>query len=262
MQAAGDPARLRMFGASYPRAALRDYLEHVARRAEAAVGMSVRPVFREGGWVDEALGKVVEAEAPDLIVMATEARGWWDRLWRDSVTAGVIRRVQTPVLLVPASERSPDLSRELAIDRVLVPLDRSARSESVLGPAASVGSLFDASHDLIHLVRPDPAGLGWSVAYGGTVAVPTAVHRVEASRYLRSVANRLRAQGLLAQWEVVTDDRAPARAIARYADRTGADLIALATRGRGPLARLFQGSTAEKVLRQARVPVLIHRPRT
>jgi nucleotide-binding universal stress UspA family protein len=44
----------------------------------------------------------------------------------------------------------------------------------------------------------------------------------------------------------------------RYVD--GVDLIAIATHGRGVAGRLLVGSVADKVLRGATVPVLIHRP--
>ena len=47
---------------------------------------------------------------------------------------------------------------------------------------------------------------------------------------------------------------------AMFAD--DADLIALATRGRGGLARLFRGSVADRVIRGASVPVLVYRPDT
>ena len=38
------------------------------------------------------------------------------------------------------------------------------------------------------------------------------------------------------------------------------DLIALSTHGRGGLSRVMQGSVADKVVRGATVPVLVHRP--
>jgi nucleotide-binding universal stress UspA family protein len=49
----------------------------------------------------------------------------------------------------------------------------------------------------------------------------------------------------------------PAEAILACAAETGADLIALATHGRGPVGRLLLGSVSDKVLRAAPVPVLI-----
>jgi nucleotide-binding universal stress UspA family protein len=52
----------------------------------------------------------------------------------------------------------------------------------------------------------------------------------------------------------------PARAILEYAANQGVDLIAIATHGRGVAGRLLVGSVADKVLRGATIPVLIHRP--
>ena len=54
-------------------------------------------------------------------------------------------------------------------------------------------------------------------------------------------------------------NRSVAEAITGYAERSGADLIALTTRGRGGLSRLFRGSLAEAVARRSAVPVLLCR---
>ena len=48
----------------------------------------------------------------------------------------------------------------------------------------------------------------------------------------------------------------PADEIVRYADEIGATMIVMATRGRGGVAHVVMGSTAEGVLRQAKCPVL------
>jgi nucleotide-binding universal stress UspA family protein len=49
-------------------------------------------------------------------------------------------------------------------------------------------------------------------------------------------------------------------AILDYASDHRADLIALETQGRSGLARLLLGSVADKVVRGAGTPVLLHRP--
>jgi nucleotide-binding universal stress UspA family protein len=54
--------------------------------------------------------------------------------------------------------------------------------------------------------------------------------------------------------------RSPAAAIVEAAPRLGADVIVMATHGRGGLTRLIAGSTASEVLRRTRLPVLLHRP--
>jgi nucleotide-binding universal stress UspA family protein len=52
----------------------------------------------------------------------------------------------------------------------------------------------------------------------------------------------------------------PWREIVRAADENDAGLIATGARGRGPLDRLFFGSTASGVVRHAGSPVLVARP--
>jgi nucleotide-binding universal stress UspA family protein len=51
-----------------------------------------------------------------------------------------------------------------------------------------------------------------------------------------------------------------AETILRRARDGGIDLIAVATRGHGGIRRLALGSTADKVVRAADVPVLVVRP--
>jgi nucleotide-binding universal stress UspA family protein len=50
---------------------------------------------------------------------------------------------------------------------------------------------------------------------------------------------------------------APAEEILKSVDRTGADLVVMGTRGLGRASKLVFGSTAERVLRSATVPVLL-----
>ena len=49
----------------------------------------------------------------------------------------------------------------------------------------------------------------------------------------------------------------PARAILAYADETEADLIALGKKGRDGVAQVLLGSTTERVVHEASVPVLV-----
>jgi nucleotide-binding universal stress UspA family protein len=58
---------------------------------------------------------------------------------------------------------------------------------------------------------------------------------------------------------VVVASNAPALTIVAYAKETGADLIVMGTHGRGPMAHLFMGSVAERVVRLASCPVLVVR---
>jgi universal stress protein A len=59
---------------------------------------------------------------------------------------------------------------------------------------------------------------------------------------------------------VVRTSAAVANAIVDYAKEADVDIIVVGTHGRGPVAHLFVGSVAERVVRTAPCPVLVVRP--
>ena len=80
-----------------------------------------------------------------------------------------------------------------------------------------------------------------------------------AEEYLNGVAERVRARGYNVQTSIVRHQH-PARAILEHAEREQVDLIAMETRAHRFVERLLMGSVADKVVRGAHVPVLVHRP--
>ncbi|HUP46927.1 MAG TPA: universal stress protein [Thermoanaerobaculia bacterium] len=58
------------------------------------------------------------------------------------------------------------------------------------------------------------------------------------------------------KWRAVVAVGTPAAAIVKAAEEEGVDLIAMGTHGRSGLQRLILGSVAERVMREAPVPVL------
>jgi hypothetical protein len=82
----------------------------------------------------------------------------------------------------------------------------------------------------------------------------------DARRYLQGAAGKLAGRALAARTSVLIGDRPVAEAITDYAERSGVDLIALTTRGRGALSRLFRGSLAEEEVQRSGVSLLLCRP--
>ncbi|WP_408957520.1 universal stress protein [Natrinema sp. 74] len=80
----------------------------------------------------------------------------------------------------------------------------------------------------------------------------------EGERIVRDAADRARERGI----ETVTEVRqgTPYRTIVDYADSRDIDLIVMPTHGRRGLKRFLLGSTTERVVRRANVPVLTIRP--
>jgi nucleotide-binding universal stress UspA family protein len=232
------------------------YLEDVVRRVAMISSVRVTPILVEGRSVIEALCETASA-GTDLVVMATHGRGALGRLWFGSVADVLRRRLAVPLLLVRGYDAPADLAADPAVRHVLLPLDGSERAEQVLEPALTLGTLTGADHTLLRVVTPQP---DYARGYGGPVTMRPPSGQAEAWDYLRRVADRLGGQSLRAHPCVVVDGQAAARVILRYARAHEVDLIALATRGRGGLARLLRGSVAERVVRGASVPVLVVRP--
>jgi nucleotide-binding universal stress UspA family protein len=87
----------------------------------------------------------------------------------------------------------------------------------------------------------------------------TAMSRQQAQAYLDRTAGRLREDGVRASAAAVIGWNA-ADAILDAAHPDQVAMVVLATHGRGGLRRLTLGSVADKLVRGARVPVLVYRP--
>jgi nucleotide-binding universal stress UspA family protein len=234
-----------------------DYLDGVVKRLGARV--PVASVVLEGG-IAEALQEHTIATGVDLVVMTTHGRGPLSRFWLGSVADEMVRRSPVPLLLVRPGEEAPDPGRDPVLRHLLIPLDGTALAEAILAPALALGGLMEAEYTLLRVVPPLPAAydsIGFEVA---AFDLPSREQMEEEARtYLELVACRLRGEGRRVRTRVVLD-RPPAAGILDEAQGRPADLIALGTHGRRGLARLLLGSVADKVIRGALTPVLVHRP--
>ena len=145
---------------------------------------------------------------------------------------------------------------------ILVPLDGSRLAEQVLPHVHALAA--NEGTDRITLLRAVPPVYTTGVDVVGTVAVSLADAAAnleeEARDYLAGVASEFRAEGYAVKTEVSA--LPPAEAILDYADSEHADMIAIATHGRGGLGRWVFGSVTQKVVQAAPVPVLVIRPRS
>lgn len=233
----------------------RGYIEKLAARLSEG-GIPVTSVVLDGPVV-EALEAEARASGADLVVMSTHGRGGLSRMWLGSVADGLVRRGPAPVLLVRPSEDGAVTEEAAAFRHILVPLDGSALAEEALDLAVQVGEPAGAKYTLVQAISPVTV-----IGPHSTEAIAAeyqAQHEKEAERALGELADRLRARGAEADVVVITHP-SPAAAILDVAESRGADLICLATHGRTGLPRLFLGSVADKVVRSAKVPVLVVRP--
>jgi nucleotide-binding universal stress UspA family protein len=195
----------------------------------------------------------------DLVVMATHGRSALGRLWLGSVSNHVVRHAGIPVLLLRPNllERSFPSGPGAGI---LVTLDLSAFSEAVLEPVITMAHLFQAHVTLFHVIEPNylpvvPA-LPYPLEQDATV---TDIRRIDATRRLDEIADRLRARGVHVSVRVELAANTAAAVLKALEDRRY-DMGAMTTHGGGGMRRLFLGSVADQVIRSAVKPVLVMRP--
>jgi nucleotide-binding universal stress UspA family protein len=161
--------------------------------------------------------------------------------------------------------------------KVLIPLDGSDFSRQIL---PHVSRFFPVSQCELVLVRvaPHPSGNVGLPPRASEAGVPmyeserdvlANAHPVYASQEIEStmatLKNELHVEAVRleeAGYRVTSNIRFgdPAKEIADAADEADADMIAMTTHGRSGLNRLIFGSVAEKVMRNAKIPVMVARP--
>ncbi|HEY7877019.1 MAG TPA: universal stress protein [Gemmatimonadaceae bacterium] len=233
------------------------YLEAVARRLRQNTGVEARHTLLDGP-ISATLAEHIKTQRADLVVMTTHGRSGLSRMWLGSTAVDMVRRLECPVLLVRPDESAKATTAHepsRSFQRTLLPLDGSPAAEAAIDHAlAVVGDVgaFVLLHVMLPLMyfAPEPS----SLVYPDETEMQTATED-----YLQRVAAPMRARGMDVETHVVRHP-VPARAIVDFAESSGVDLIAMETHGRTGVSRLLMGSVADKVVRSAPVPVLVHRP--
>lgn len=210
----------------------------------------------EQGPIADILAGYAKRHEIDLIVISSHGRRGIARLSLGSVTDSLIRGTTIPVLVVKpkASYLTPAAAKEFR--HIVVPLDGSGLAEQILARIVPLAKVEDAELTLLHVLTPT----GDAYENDDARKLPWWEKKVAgAQAYLSRRASEVRAQGVGTTIDVVVGDKVP-EAITNYARREGADLIAIATHGRGGFARVVRGSVADGVTKSAMSSVLVFHP--
>jgi nucleotide-binding universal stress UspA family protein len=239
------------------------YLDSVVKRIASQTTVAVTSAFLDGSVVETLLNRL-KVQGIDLVVMSTHGHGPLARFWLGSVADELLRWSPVPMLLVRPRQENPDFSGEPALRKVLIPLDGTPLAEKILDQATGLASSMQAEVLLLRVIQPMRPGMPEPTSGN----IPSAVfekleaviqeRRREAAAYLDKIAQTLRSSSRTVRTCVVSHHQ-PAVAILSKARAEGVDLIAIETHGREGLGRLLLGSVADKVIRGASIPVLVHR---
>jgi nucleotide-binding universal stress UspA family protein len=139
-------------------------------------------------------------------------------------------------------------------NRIILPLDGSEIAQCAMPYALALADAARAPLTLLQVVPRARAAMESALRYD---AAEEAAALDRCGEALDAVAESLRTASRIVDVYVTVGD--PAEEIIRYADRSGSDLIAMATHGKGGALRWAFGSVARKVLTGASVPTLIAR---
>jgi nucleotide-binding universal stress UspA family protein len=232
------------------------YLTEIADRLIAR-GFTVDTGVVHDGAATAILAEAERREA-NLIAMATHGRGGFGRLRYGSVAEAVLRRTETPLLLVRAWSVERQAAPFAVRPRLLVPLDGTAFAEEALLVATRLALALGGELILLHAVSPFEQ-VFMPEAILANFPDEEAARGAEAREYLEQLVARGATGGCQTTIDVRLD--VPTLAIEEAARDHTADLVVMATHGRTALGRLALGNVADAVLQYSRVPLLLVRPR-
>ena len=209
----------------------------------------------KAGDIREELLATVEEKEIDLVVMGSRGRSYFERMLLGSVTERLLRKLHVPILTVSHldPEREIHTPGPVPLHRIVYATDLSEASEAGLEFSIRLAHGLDAHLTVVHVVQ----------------AVDIALHGMETASFMPDYAAEARVQAterlsklvaLVSDGSVpittVVAEGVPYGAINRISEQNHADLIVINLQGKGMLERALLGTTAERVIRTAHVPVL------
>jgi nucleotide-binding universal stress UspA family protein len=182
------------------------------------------------GSVEEEIKTVVRERNVDFVVMGTHGRGLLGRMFIGSETERILRKIETPVLTVCHSTAG------LNFERILFATDLSQAAEHAYRFVLDIAETHQSNVTIVHAVD-----------------VPVDID-VIAKRALDDLVTIAESRGIKAESALVHGH--PAEQILDIADTNNVDMIVLGIERRPFLERTLLGKTAERVIREAYVPVL------
>ena len=214
--------------------------------AAGARDMDVQTRMRTGNAEGEICA-AIEDEFADIVVMGTHHHGLIGRLLAGSMTEDMLRKTPVPLLTLSSDAHPRPLTR------ILFATDLTDSYPEGFRFALELARALGASLVVHYSVEPIP------LSYGGSLPViddPT--DKKLLAEHARHKLSELESEGARQQVVVVSEvtEGAASEKILEAAEDLECGLIVLTIHNKGLLERALLGSTAERIVRDARVPVL------
>ncbi|MBI4474150.1 MAG: universal stress protein [Acidobacteria bacterium] len=221
---------------------------------ELAAGRAIRTIVKIGD-VESELLDIVTNEKADLVVMGSHGRKYLGRWFLGSVTEHVLRKIPVPVLTVThveADSKAVELGL-VVLRRILFATDLSEESRVALRYAIQLARTAGARLTAIHVVDQRDF-MYWGGSFEGYMGEMYARVVEDMSLKLKWFVAQDKPDDM--EIETVILEGKPYDKILEFSEDRLMDLIVLNLQGKGFVERAVLGSTAERVVRAATVPVL------
>jgi nucleotide-binding universal stress UspA family protein len=210
-------------------------------------------VLVKSGSVEHQIEAAVSDYGVGAIVMGTHGRRLIGRLLIGSVTESLLRKSAVPVMTVCHT------IRPLELKHILFATDLTPSANAAFGAVLDLARTASGSVVLLHVTAPPVQFYDRAE----TMSIAEQAQRDYRSE-MRERMDRLIAQahreGIPCEGSLRDGD--PASIVLQEAQNRCSDLIVVAVAERGAIDRALFGSTAERVIREAQIPVFcIHIPK-
>ena len=234
-----------------------EYLDTIVRRCRDHVAMAVQILE---GAAAEQICAWVERHSIDLTILASHGSGGQSG-WRLSSTARkLIDRLTGSVLVVPTAVNPAPAVEQYR--RLLVPLDGSARAESVLPIAAQIAKAADAELLIVHVVPLVQLTRVGPLEAGALDLCEQITRRNErvARAYIDRVRSHWAARGFRIRAALLHGGDVRSR-LEHFIEDEDINLVVLSAHGQSARSEVSCGSVASDLLLHSAAPLLIVRPR-
>lgn len=228
------------------------YLERLQEQTAALLGRPVQ-VRLEQGEAGQRLVDVAREIGADLVVLSNHGSGGGAASHLGSTVHQVLAIARSSVFVVHTSASSPAALPK----RLLLPLDGSLRTESVLPTAARIAKAYGAELLLVHVVQEQLPTLVLNAPEDLALSHELALHlESSALRYLDELRDRLAREDTSVRTLVVrhANER---QALLDVSRREHADLIVLSAHGSACDPGQSFGSVTTDLLAHSHVPMLV-----
>jgi nucleotide-binding universal stress UspA family protein len=228
------------------------YLERFQKELSPSLPQPVDLRLEQGHPAERIVDLAREIGA-DLTVLGSHGEAGVTPWNLGSTVQQVLAVTRSSVLIVHSSAAAP---ADMRLKRILVPLDGSLRTESVLPAVARMAMAQSAEILLVHVVN-EPLPTALHAAEDIDLARKLASHLESAAqRYLERLRERLSHDGAIVRAAVVrhANER---ECLLEISQREGADLIVLSAHGSACASTRPFGTVATYLLTHSMVPLLV-----